>query len=334
MSTTHELRRALEAIRGRRVLVVGDLYLDCYLFGNPDRVSREAPAMVLLQTRREARLGGGTAPALAVRALGGEVWQVGVVGDDDEGRTVRALLRERGVNTDGVLIDPSRPTTTKTRIVAEGAFNVFPQQIVRLDHQRRDAVAGPMAHQMAAFIGELAPSVDAILLSDYRSGVIVPEVIEAARDSGRLATVDSQGSLADFKGLALVKCNQHEAESYLGQPLTEREERERLLRRLRGRLDCERLVVTLGPEGAALVDGDGSYHEVPAAARRQVFDVTGAGDTVIAVMTGALAAGSDALTALRLAQVAAGLVIGMWGNAQASSEEIAAALDDGESPAG
>ncbi|HEU5423375.1 MAG TPA: PfkB family carbohydrate kinase, partial [Nitrolancea sp.] len=116
MSVNTELRAALAAIRGRTLLVVGDLYLDCYIFGHPARVSREAPIMVLEETRREERPGGGTAPALAVRALGGEVWQVGVVGDDAEGRELRTLLRARGVNTDGVLIDPSRPTTTKTRL--------------------------------------------------------------------------------------------------------------------------------------------------------------------------------------------------------------------------
>ncbi|HEX5396442.1 MAG TPA: PfkB family carbohydrate kinase, partial [Candidatus Limnocylindria bacterium] len=243
MSATTELRAALAAIRGRKLLVVGDLYLDCYIFGRPARVSREAPIMVLEETRREERPGGGTAPALAARALGAEVWQVGVVGDDAEGRELRGLLRAQEVNTDGVLIDPGRPTTTKTRLVAEGAFNVFPQQVGRVDRQLRQPIAGPMAQQIAAFIAERAPGVDAILLSDYRSGVIVPEVIDAARCCGKPATVDSQGSLADFKGLALVKCNQSEAESYLGQSLADPEARRTLLTELRTRLDCERLVV-------------------------------------------------------------------------------------------
>lgn len=322
-----ELRPLLAALRGRKVLVVGDLYLDAYVFGLPTRVSREAPIMVLEETRREDRPGGGTAPALAIALLGGEVWQAGVVGNDPEGRLLCEMLRARGVNTEGILTDPTRPTTTKTRLVAEGPYNVFPQQVARVDRQDRAPIDGAIARSLAAFVEATGSEVDAILLSDYRSGVIVPEVIAAARATGKLTTVDSQGSLADFHGLGLVKCNQAEAEAYLETSLEESAVRQEQLTKLRERLDCERLVVTLGPAGAALVTSDGAYAEVPPLVRRQVFDVTGAGDTVIAVMTQALAAGADSLSALRLSQVAAGLVVAKWGNAQVTPAEIAAALD-------
>jgi rfaE bifunctional protein kinase chain/domain len=323
------LQPTLDAIRGRRVLVVGDLYLDHYVFGLPSRVSREAPIMVLEETRREDRPGGGTAPALAVAALGGLVWQVGVIGDDTEGARLKSLLGARGVDVAGLVVDPDRPTTTKTRLVAEGPFNVFPQQVARVDRQDRTPISPEIAARLTRFITEIAPTVDAVLLSDYRSGVIVPEVIDATRRASRLATVDSQGALADFAGLGLVKCNQGEAEAYLGQSLGDPDSRRSCLIELRQKLDCTRLVVTLGPEGAALVEETSAYAEVPPIVRRQVFDVTGAGDTVIAVMTAALAAGADSLSALRLSQVAAGIVIGKWGNAQATAEEIAAALDEG-----
>lgn len=320
-----DLIPVLDRIRDRRVLVVGDLYLDAYIFGRPARVSREAPIMVLEETRREERPGGGTAPALALRELGATIWQAGVVGDDDEGRKLVELLRRQGVDTSGIFVDRSRPTTTKTRLVAEGPYNVFPQQVARSDRQQRRPIDPDIAGQLALFIRDVGPTVDAILLSDYRSGVMTPEVIDAARSSTSLSTVDSQGALASFKGLSLVKCNQAEAETYLGHALSTPEERHDALTGLRHRLDCHRLVVTLGPDGAALAI-DGEYEEVPSMARRQVFDVTGAGDTVIAVMTGALAAGADALRALQLSQVAAGIVIGKWGNAQASYDEIAASM--------
>lgn len=329
MNELLRLRPLLDAIRGRKVLVVGDLYLDCYIFGRPARVSREAPIMVLEESRREERPGGGTAPALAIAALGGEVWQAGVVGNDDEGRHLCQMLREQGIHVEGILTDPARPTTTKTRLVAEGPYNVFPQQVARVDRQDRRPIDGAIARSLAAFIESTGPTVDAVLLSDYRSGVIVPEVIEAARRSAPLTTVDSQGSLSDFRGLGLVKCNQAEAEAYLGSALGEVAARQGHLTALREQLDCDRLVVTLGPAGAALAAVDGSYHEVPPLVRRQVFDVTGAGDTVIAVMSAALAAGADSLSALRLSQVAAGLVVAKWGNAQVSVEEIDAALDEG-----
>lgn len=329
MDDLRRLRPLLAGIRGRKILVVGDLYLDRYIFGRPARVSREAPIMVLEESRQEERPGGGTAPALAIAALGGEVWQAGVVGNDDDGRRLCELLRSRGVHVDGVLTDPGRPTTTKTRLVAEGPFNVFPQQLARVDRQDRRPIDGAMARSLAAFIEATAVQVDAVLLSDYRSGVIVPEVIAAARAAARLATVDSQGSLGDFHGLALVKCNQAEAEEYLGAALDGEDARREHLTALRRRLACQRLVVTLGPSGAALVAEDEAYHEVPPLVRRQVFDVTGAGDTVIAVMTAALASGADSLSALRLSQVAAGLVVAKWGNAQATAGEIDAALDEG-----
>ena len=322
------LRALLRAIQGREILVVGDLYLDAYIFGLPTRVSREAPIMVLEETRREERPGGGTAPALAVAALGGTVWQAGVIGDDDEGRRILTLLHDHGVRTDGVLVDPTRPTTTKLRLVAEGPFNVLPQQVGRVDRQDRRPIDPSLAGRLATFVETIGSRVDAVLLSDYRSGVVVPDVIAAARRAARLATVDSQGSLADFAGLALVKCNQAEAEAYLGEPLDDGARRRSALSRLRDRLDCERLVVTLGPAGAALAERGGVYYEVPPAVRRQVFDVTGAGDTVIAVMTAALAAGADGLAALRLSQLAAGIVVGKWGNAQATPDEIIEALDD------
>lgn len=317
----------LARIRGRRILVVGDLYLDAYIFGRPSRVSREAPIMVLEETRREERPGGGTAPALALEELGATVWQAGVIGDDDEGRCLIGLLQARHVDTSGIFVDSGRPTTTKTRMVAEGPYNVFPQQVARSDRQDRAPVDSAMATRLVDFIHRVSPTVDAILLSDYRSGVIVPEVIAAARGASPLSTVDSQGSLASFAGLSLVKCNQAEAEAYLHVSLSEPNARRHALTTLRERLNCDRLVVTLGPEGAALaINGD--YHEVPSFVRRQVFDVTGAGDTVIAVLTGALAAGAEALPALKLSQVAAGIVIGKWGNAQATAEEIADSINE------
>jgi rfaE bifunctional protein kinase chain/domain len=315
----------LEQIRGRRVLVVGDLYLDAYIFGQPERVSREAPIIILEETRREQRPGGGTAPALALKALGADVWLTGVVGDDEDGHTLIELMQAQGVDVGGIVIDRGRPTTTKTRMVAEGQYNTFPQQVARSDRQERSPVKPPIAQNLISHVREIGPDVDAVLLSDYRSGVLVPGVVAAAREANALSTVDSQGALANFDGLSLVKCNQAEAEKYLERPLQSRAEREEPLLELRRMLHCAQLVVTLGPDGAALaIEGD--YREIPSFSRRQVFDVTGAGDTVIAVMTGALAAGATPAQALELSQVAAGIVIGKWGNAQASAEEIAAVI--------
>mgnify|MGYP002478323598 CR=1 FL=1 len=318
----------LERIRTLRVLVVGDLCLDVYLFGEPTRVSREAPILVLEERRQEVRPGGGAAPALALAALGVKTWQVGVVGNDDAGRQLVQLLADRGVDPRGVLVDPDRPTTCKTRVVAEGPYNVFPQQIARIDRQDRRPVPPHITQQMIDVIAQHGPMVDAILLSDYRSGVIEPAIVEAARAANQVVTVDSQGRLDQFHGCTVVKCNQAEAEHYLGVSLSTPSLREVHLHALRENLNCTLLVVTLGPAGAALVTSDGRYHEQPPRVRRQVFDVTGAGDTVIAVFTAALAAGADPVAALELSQVAAGIVVSKWGNVQATTDELREALAD------
>lgn len=320
------MRSLLGRLGGKRVLVAGDLYLDHYIFGSPKGISREAPVMVLDELRREDQLGGGAAPALALRQLGYDVAVAGVVGDDIEGRTIVELLTSAGIDASLVLVDPTRPTTAKVRLVAEG-FLLFPQQIVRIDRQER----APVPANVEEAVGEAIRTfdVDAVLASDYRSGVLTEGVVDSIRQlqqtQGVLTTVDSQGALAKFAGFGLVKCNQGEAEDVVGHSLNDAASRERLLSGLRRELDCGCLVVTRGGEGASMVTDDG-YQDVPSVNRSEIFDVTGAGDTVVAVMTAALLAGGSPVEAASLAQVAAGVVVRRWGNAQASRDEIAAAL--------
>ena len=307
-----------------RILVVADLYLDRYIFGSPSRISREAPIMVLDEERQEDRLGGGAAPALQLAALGYDVAVAGVVGDDRAGQVVVSLLAEAGINPNGVLIDSTRPTTTKTRVVAEGFF-LFPQQVVRIDRQERAPVSADVTQALSAAVAAAQP--DAILISDYRSGVVTGELVAAVHDAqalhGFLTTVDSQGDLDKFAGFDLVKCNQSEAEAVIGHPLGDRPSREAALVALRGRIGARCLVVTRGGEGASLASIEG-YDETPASNRSEIFDVTGAGDTVVAVMTAARLAGASPLQAATLAQAAAGVVVRKWGNQQATRDEIAA----------
>jgi D-glycero-beta-D-manno-heptose-7-phosphate kinase len=323
-TTRERLLDLLARIGDRCVVVLADLYLDRYVFGRPSQISREAPIMVLTEDRHEDRLGGGAAPALALAALGCQVTVAGVVGQDAEGERVRTLLAEADIDASGVVSDPTRPTTTKTRFVAEGFF-LFPQQILRLDRQDRAPIPADIALRLRAAMD--ATPCDAVLISDYRSGVVTEALVAAARElqavRGVLTAVDSQGELSKFAGLDLVKCNRGEAEAVLGQPLGDRDTREQLLTALRDQLDCRSLVVTRGDEGASLATADG-YTEIPAGNRSEVFDVTGAGDTVVAVMTGALLAGGSSVEAALLAQAAAGVVVRKWGNAQATREEIAA----------
>ncbi len=320
------MRDVLKRISGQRLLVIGDLYLDHYVFGKPQRVSREAPVLVLDEERREDRLGGGAAPALALKALGCEVAISGVVGDDDAGRRVIDLLTRAAIDAEHVTVDSTRPTTVKTRVVAEGFF-LFPQQLVRVDRQERDPISADVERVIGGAIRAVKP--EAVLVSDYRSGVLTDGLVDYILDYRRLQgcpiTVDSQGDLRRFQGFNLIKCNLAEAEAFLDHELGARADRERRLQDLRDDLGCDCLVVTRGSEGASVAERDG-YAEIPAANRSEVYDVTGAGDTVVAVMTAALVAGSAAVDAARLAQLAAGIVVRKWGNAQASREEIEAGI--------
>lgn len=322
------MREIFDRIAGQRHAVIGDLYLDHYVFGKPQRVSREAPVLVLDEERREDRLGGGAAPALALKALGCDVAVTGVVGDDAAGHTVVALLTDAGIDASHIAVDSTRPTTVKTRVVAEGFF-LFPQQLVRVDRQERD----PISPDVERSIGRAFRAIksDAILASDYRSGVLtdalVDHILEYRQLRGCPVTVDSQGDLGRFKGFDLIKCNQAEAEVFLDHEINSSRTRQSLLTRLRTSLDCDCLVVTRGGAGAAVATA-GDYAEVASANRSEVYDVTGAGDTVVAVMTAAILAGATAVDAARLAQIAAGIVVRKWGNAQATRAELDAAIGE------
>ena len=331
MVDKHELSRSLPKLAGRRVLVVGDVFLDEYISGQATRLSREAPIPVLEFVGRRYVPGGAANPSNNIVALGGIAYQVGVIGDDEAGQTLLAKLREAGIDTAAVVTDPSRPTTTKTRIVAQGSLR-FPQQLARIDHLDRRPVAGEVEKAIVAHLEALVPQVDAVLISDYRTGVaseaIVTATLRSAHQHGKLATVDSQGNLRKFSGFGLVKCNQREAEAVLGRTLSSEDDLQEAQEQLLAELEVQATLITRGPEGISLLGHDQPYAHIPAANVSEVFDVTGAGDTVIAVATLALAAGLDLLSAAHLANYAAGLVVRKLGNATATPEELAWAIEN------
>ncbi|RUA15153.1 MAG: ribokinase, partial [Clostridia bacterium] len=218
-----------------RVLVVGDLVLDDYLIGRVNRLSREAPVPVLEQTRVRYVPGGAANPACNVQSLGSQAVMAGLVGDDDAAVRLRALLDDRGVDLSAVITDAGRVTTQKTRIVAEGAY-VFAHHLARVDRLTREPVSGDRERHLCDRIAAVIPTVDAVLASDYRLGVMTPRVVAAVRDQARahniLTTVDTQGNLAAFRGFDLLRCNAQEAMRYLGRRLERDEEYERALQEL------------------------------------------------------------------------------------------------------
>jgi rfaE bifunctional protein kinase chain/domain len=329
------LLNAIPQLAGRHILVVGDLFLDEYLIGQAARLSREAPIPVLEFEEQRRMPGGGANPSVNVMALGGRVTQVGVVGDDDAGRVLVTLLDAAGIGVEGVVVDPGRSTTTKTRIVSRGSLR-FPQQVARMDRVDRRSLSPEIEAQVVTRITDLADQTGAILVSDYRSGLVTPGVVAAvqrAQASGRLACVDSQGRLGHFAGFDLMKCNHREAWGYLSQvtgsrfALQTELDYQQATVHLRRELNVGTLLITRGPDGLSL-RCDAGYAHLQAANRSEVFDVTGAGDTVVAVATLALASGHGPLVAATLANYAAGLVVRKLGVVAPSPAELAWAVEN------
>ncbi len=330
-----ELLEILPRLKGKRVIVVGDLFLDEYLVGRPARISREAPVLVLEYEKRFCLPGGGTNPARSLQALNSEAVLVGVVGDDPNGVELRELLSSSGIRTDGVIVDPSRPTVTKTRILAQDG-NIIRQQVVRLDRFSRSSLDSSVVGKLVDYLEGSVEIADAILLSDYKSGVITPEVIAACGDLARrhkkLLTVDSQGDLLRFKEFGLVKSNQSEAEATLGRVLDSEESFRSACQQILGELGARIVVITRGGNGMSMMVSGGAYVHIPVVNRSEVFDVTGAGDTAIAVLTVALAAGARPMVAAHLANYAAGLVVRKIGNATASVDEMRETIASSQFP--
>jgi len=297
--------------------------------GKATRLSREAPVPVLEFQRQFSLPGAAANPAQNIQSLGSQSLLVGIVGDDDAGRDLLHRLSQLSVDTSGVIVNAGSITTTKTRVLAEGPGRL-PQQLVRIDHPSLHPIDEETTNRLIRYLHQKVGSVDAILISDYKGGLISPDILNTvsrlAASTHTPITVDSQGDLLKFKGCTVVKSNQQEAEATLGRRFTDDNSFRQATAYLRETLDAEGVVVTRGSEGLSLAYLEGYYH-VPASSPSEVFDVTGAGDTVIAVLTLALAARATLPEAAYLANSAAGLVVRKLGNAVITIPELQAELE-------
>ena len=308
-------------------MVLGDLCLDEYIVGKAQRLSREAPVPVLEFQERFVIPGEACSPALNVQAVGGVAHMVGVVGDDETGATLTKTLNDAGLNTSGIIIEPGRTSTLKTRVLAS---HLFPHQMVRIDRQHKTALARGTVTKLRKALTDAIATADAILISDYRSNVVeeplVRYIVQLAKERGLLVAVDSQGAFAKYRGVSLLRCNKEEAEGYLHRRLLNDAAFADAGLALQKRLGVGQVVITRGSDGLSMVDAAGASHHLAASNPSEVYDVTGAGDAVIAMLTIALAAGADLLTAAQVANVAAGLVVRKLGNATVSLGELTDAL--------
>jgi D-beta-D-heptose 7-phosphate kinase/D-beta-D-heptose 1-phosphate adenosyltransferase len=319
-----------------RVLVVGDLMLDRYVWGDAARISQEAPVILLHADRREERLGGASSVATMLRALGAEVLLAGVLGTDGDAVRVRQILADLGIDGDAVLADSNRPTTVKERYIGR-AQHKHPQQMLRVDYETRAALGDEVQQSLVDRISAAIRTADVVLVSDYDKGVCTPGVltatIAAAKSKGVRALADPTrgGDYGKYCGCAAITPNRLEAGLAVSRELRTIAEALAAAAELRTRLDLEAGIVTLDKDGMALAGRDGTRGIYPTRAR-QVYDITGAGDMVLSVLGLALAAGASYADAIRLANVAGGLEVEKVGVATVSRDEILRDLGAGERP--
>lgn len=307
-----------------RIVVLGDVMLDEYWWGSVERISPEAPVPVVSVERRETKLGGAANVARNIGTLGGTVTTVGVVGDDAAGETVRARLEAEGLPTGGLIIDRTRPTTLKTRVVAHS------QQVVRADFESTEDVSAETAAALVESCRSALKDAAGVVISDYGKGVIGKRVLDQvaadARAAGKFIVVDPKDAhFSVYKQVTSLTPNHHEAAFMAGRRIRDAESLRAVGFGLLKQLQAGSLLITRGEHGMALFEPPGRLTLIPTVAKR-VYDVTGAGDTVIAAVAVALAAGGTMLQAAYTANVAAGEVIKEVGTACTTVDAIREAL--------
>lgn len=309
-----------------KVLVLGDIMLDRYLRGNVERISPEAPVPVVSVNDETVRLGGAANVAANVTSLGAQVRLLGVVGEDRFAGQLREALRENGMDESGLVTDPSRRTTVKTRIVAGS------QQVVRIDRENTDEISSEIVADLISSVEETIEELDGIIISDYGKGVItlglLTKLISMAAEKSKFIAVDpKEVHFKNYRGVSVITPNHHEAGFVSGRRIADEAILEQVGRQLLVELELESLLITRGEKGMTLFEKDGAKTDIEAEART-VFDVTGAGDTVIASLTVAKSSGATMKEAAFISNMAAGLAVGRFGTARISREDLLKAIDN------
>lgn len=314
------IKEILGLFGSKRVLVIGDIMVDKYIWGAVSRISPEAPVPIVNITKESYTLGGATNVANNVCALGSKVYLSGVTGDDQIGKTVFLEVKKLGIDFEGVIIDSSRPTTLKTRIIAHN------QQVVRLDMEKKDKVNDSIRKKIFEYLNDIVKKVDIVIISDYAKGVVTPELI---KDLTALCKEHNKNILVDphidhfhsYHGVTCLTPNHNEASFAAGISIVDERTLDLAAKKLLKELNCRGILITRGENGMSYFGCGGDYFHIPAMAR-EVFDVTGAGDTVISVFSLAMVSGADMFEAAYIGNLAAGIVVGKVGTATVTTREI------------
>jgi len=291
---------------GLKIAVIGDMMLDCYYWGEVKRISPEAPVPVLEVDSEFYRFGGASNVALNIIKLGGIPYPIGVIGDDYDGKTFSSLISESNINASGLFIDKSRPTTAKTRVIAHN------QHVVRIDKESKANLSSEIENKLFAFFQDHLDEFDGIILQDYNKGVLtaslIEKIISLANTKNKLITVDPKfNNFFSYKNVTVFKPNRKEAGDVLGLKINTDSELKIAGNTILEKLNAKYVLLTLSEEGIAVFEKDKPEKRMPTIARK-VADVSGAGDTVIATLTMALAAKANILEASYLANYAGGIV--------------------------
>ncbi len=322
----NRIKELKDNFEGKRIAVIGDMMLDGYFWGDVKRISPEAPVPVLEVSEEFFRFGGAANVALNIAALGGIPIPIGVIGDDNYGAIFSSLLNDSKISAEGIMIDESRPTTTKTRVIANS------QHVVRIDKESKEYLNSKMEGKIFAYVKKNINDLDGIILQDYNKGVltemIIAKIVNEANENKILITVDPKfKNFWSYKNVTVFKPNRKEAEEKLGLKITSYEDVSFAGNKLLEKLNAQYVLLTLGEEGIAVFEKGKEEKRMPTKARK-VADVSGAGDTVISTLTLSLAAGADILEASYLANYAGGIVCGEVGIVPVNKEKLFTTITD------
>lgn len=331
MRMENELLSVLSKMKGKRILILGDVIADVYLLGRIARISREAPVLVLEQAEERIVAGGASNVVNNVATLGGAADACGIVGDDKAAAGLRDILSKNGACVEGLLTDTSRPTISKTRIIAGGRETVS-QQIVRVDSESREPLTIELQQAVLKYVEKrIKEGLDGLVLSDYGGAVVTDDmqkkVIAFCRENSVPTIVDSRYAIKRFVGVDYVKQNDSELAAAVGYELTDDAALRKAGMELREMLDAKGVLVTRGAKGITVIESDGSITDIPVRDKSEVFDVSGAGDTCVAAFILAKAAGESSVCAAELANFASGIAVRKQGTATVSTEELRAVIE-------
>ncbi len=325
-----ELINITNNMRDKKILVIGDIVADVYVDGRISRISREAPVLILEKAGERVVAGGAANVITNAATLGAEVYAVGVIGDDNYAESLRNIFKDLDVHIEGLVRDKSRPTISKTRIIAGGRATVS-QQIVRIDSESHDPLSKKVEAELLAKIDKILPNVDGVIMSDYGSGTITSNARKLiTRFAGKKkipSIVDSRYNIGKFEGIGYVKQNDSEVGAFVGFELNDVTDLISAGTQLLTKLNVSGVLVTRGEKGMSLFERNGATHHIPVSDKSEVFDVSGAGDTCVAAFLLALTAGAQPAVAAKIANYASGIAVRKLGTATVSATELIATLE-------